>query len=322
MQGDMPIDPNLARVEELWFDDGGTIIQAETCIFRVSRAILAARSLIFKDIFTAPQSPPSESMDGCPIVRLTDSAADVTVFFKAIFDSEFFEPYPARTDLNAIIGVLRLSHKYDVAYLRRRALVHLSSGYRTVPPVIHEDTYLPTDGSWAPPSSASDFIRLIHLAREVSSPWILPPVFYTLTADFGTPEVAGNVLFHDLLSEDDRQKFLHGASLQASCVLDALCFLYEPATITGCTGPAGACAVERLHALKHVRVGLKAHRANPLHIFQFEPGSPVMGVCAVCFETLLDAYNQGRRAIWAQLPEMYGLPEWAELEQMRAAAVG
>ncbi|KAJ7261528.1 hypothetical protein C8J57DRAFT_1232389 [Mycena rebaudengoi] len=37
---------------------------------------------------------------------------------------------PAKTDLAAITGILRLSHKYDVQYLRK-ALLHLDTGYPT-----------------------------------------------------------------------------------------------------------------------------------------------------------------------------------------------
>ncbi|KAJ7500415.1 hypothetical protein B0H11DRAFT_1995256 [Mycena galericulata] len=320
------VHPNQPqRVEELWFDDGGIIIQAQDRIFRVSRAVLAARSAIFRDMFalSQPTKADPESIEGCActIVRLDDSAADVTVFFKAIFDSEFFEPYPARTDLNAIIGVLRLSHKYSIAYLRRRALIHLSSGYRTLPPVIHDDTYLPTDGSWAPPSSVEDLVRLIQLAREVSAPWILPPVFYALSADFGIPEVLSNALYHTLLSDDDQRNFLHGASLQAGYMLDSLRFLYEPATVAGCTGRDNACAIERLRALEQARARFQTYRANPLQIWRPDDWAPVTVICSVCFEALLRGYSQGRQAIWGRLPEMYGLPDWTELEHMRADAL-
>jgi hypothetical protein len=74
------------RVEELWFADSGLVVQAEQSLYRVSGAILAARSPVFKDMLSFTQPPDAETIDGCPVVRLPDSAADVTCFFKAIFD--------------------------------------------------------------------------------------------------------------------------------------------------------------------------------------------------------------------------------------------
>src|ERR1700761_61904 len=45
--------------------------------------------------------------------------------------SRFFQVFPARTTFAHLFGCLRLGHKYGVDYLRRRALGHLSSMFRT-----------------------------------------------------------------------------------------------------------------------------------------------------------------------------------------------
>jgi hypothetical protein len=82
----MDVGNTPTRVEELWFSDGGLVVQAEQSLYRVSGAILAARSPVFKDMLSFTQPPDAETIDGCPVVRLPDSAADVTCFFKAIFD--------------------------------------------------------------------------------------------------------------------------------------------------------------------------------------------------------------------------------------------
>ncbi|KAJ7132735.1 hypothetical protein C8R46DRAFT_818567, partial [Mycena filopes] len=124
----------LTRAEGLWFEDCGLIIQAETTLFRVSRDFLAMRSPVFGDMLALPTPKDAELMEGCPFVRLPDSAEDVTYFLKALIYSEFFEPYPAKTIFPIIAGVLRMSHKYQVDVLRKRALVHLSSLYPTTLP--------------------------------------------------------------------------------------------------------------------------------------------------------------------------------------------
>ncbi|KAJ7729834.1 hypothetical protein DFH07DRAFT_177261 [Mycena maculata] len=72
-----------------------------------------------------PQSQPH--VEGCPIVALHDSAIDAEYFLRAVFNSSFFELPPAPTTYPIVASVLRLSTKYEVAYLRQRALLHLAS---------------------------------------------------------------------------------------------------------------------------------------------------------------------------------------------------
>ncbi|KAF7353993.1 hypothetical protein MVEN_01086000 [Mycena venus] len=86
---------------------------------------------VFADMLAFPQPEDAETLDGCPVLHLDDSAADTMYFLKALFDYEFFAPYPAKTDFDAIHGVLRLGTKYRVEPLRRRALQHLSSAHPT-----------------------------------------------------------------------------------------------------------------------------------------------------------------------------------------------
>ncbi|KAJ6500966.1 hypothetical protein C8R45DRAFT_863808 [Mycena sanguinolenta] len=126
----------MERLPALWFPDGNLVICAGSVLFRVYRGILAARSPVFADILASPpfsstEDAETETLDGCPVLHLDDSAADTMYFLKAIFDYEFFAPYPAPTDFDAIHGVLRLGTKYRVAPLRRRALRHLSSAHPT-----------------------------------------------------------------------------------------------------------------------------------------------------------------------------------------------
>jgi hypothetical protein len=82
----------LVRVDDLWFPtDTVIVIRAENKIFRVSGGILAARSSVFRDMssFPQPKGGDTEQMDGIPIVRLHDSADDVEVFLRAIYDSRY-----------------------------------------------------------------------------------------------------------------------------------------------------------------------------------------------------------------------------------------
>jgi hypothetical protein len=72
---------------EPWFKDGNIVVEAEGQQFRVHRSILAAHSPIFEDVFAIPQpsaAHQSEHVDGCPVVKLSDTAQDLGYVLKAL----------------------------------------------------------------------------------------------------------------------------------------------------------------------------------------------------------------------------------------------
>jgi hypothetical protein len=75
----------LKRVDDLWFDDGSIVLQAESTQFRVHRSVLSTHSEIFRDMLAASQ--PVEEVEGCPVVRLPDSAEDWTHVLRALYDA-------------------------------------------------------------------------------------------------------------------------------------------------------------------------------------------------------------------------------------------
>lgn len=81
-----PDDTAIKRGDP-WFEDGNIVLQAETTQFKVYSGILSRQSEIFADMLTVPQPQSTEeSVEGCAVVRLTDSAQDWTHALKAIFE--------------------------------------------------------------------------------------------------------------------------------------------------------------------------------------------------------------------------------------------
>ncbi|KAJ7626161.1 hypothetical protein FB45DRAFT_836370 [Roridomyces roridus] len=117
----------FTRVADLWFSDGSLVIRAQDREFFVSGAVLAARSSVFSDILSMPQR--ASNSDEMPIVVLPDNSREVESFLRAIFDSSFFMPPPPPAAPGDLLGIARLSHKYDIQYLFRRALDHLARVY-------------------------------------------------------------------------------------------------------------------------------------------------------------------------------------------------
>ncbi|KAJ6630389.1 hypothetical protein B0H10DRAFT_2208051 [Mycena sp. CBHHK59/15] len=329
------------RVEGLWFPDGNLIVQAGNKLHRVYRGVLAARSPVFHDMLSFPQPPDSELVEGCPLVLLHDYPSEVTVFLKAIFDSDFFMPYPTKTDFLTMAGVLRLSHKYGVDYLRRRALVHLSSFYHTR--LSDRDAYFDeydeneNDSlslkapSWTwPEPPALSFLFLIQLAREVDAPWILPYTFYLVAASF---HALGVSVFHGTLyngmptklTEEDQLRFLRGYHIQKNAALaDILRFLYFPLHTLhndGCTTEA-QCIALRLGVFEPFRATYNANPCVPLDIWEVSDWDRLADICSVCLASLEQTHKEARQKFWDNLPKMYDFPGWAELETLRARDVG
>ncbi|KAJ7490879.1 hypothetical protein FB451DRAFT_1124445 [Mycena latifolia] len=324
------------RVQELWFEDGNLVIQAGNSQFRVYRGILAAHSPVFQDMLSFPQPPDSELVEGCPLVRLPDTETEVTDFLKAIFVPEYFPAFPSRTDFDTIVGCLRLSHKYGVDYLRRRALVHLSSAYHTT--LAEGDASLDSDScalkkmSWTDPDNSLPYeIFVIELAREVDVLWILPAAFYELSNAYSRGKL-GREIFHGAvykgistnLSAQDQLSFSAGHRIQSSTTTASILqFLSNPLEIAGCTSitPHG-CTAERLRILGYSLQMNMLYPFMPLDVWGTEDWEMLENVCPTCLTVLRRKHQDARQAFWDMLPDIYGLPPWDELITMKVAAIG
>ena len=78
---DATVPYTLQRHPDFWFDDGTIILVAQQTGFRVYRGLLASQSTVFSDMLSASSSSFDESLDGCPIVQLTDSPQDLAYLF-------------------------------------------------------------------------------------------------------------------------------------------------------------------------------------------------------------------------------------------------
>jgi hypothetical protein len=76
-----------ARRSQPWFEDGNIILEAEATQFRVYRGILAANSVIFKDMFEFGKPTNEGSVEGCPLVQLSDSAEDLQYVLEVLYNA-------------------------------------------------------------------------------------------------------------------------------------------------------------------------------------------------------------------------------------------
>ncbi|KAJ7749936.1 hypothetical protein B0H16DRAFT_1318922 [Mycena metata] len=333
MSTEQTTDPTPARPsttpsnDGLWFKDGTLVIQAGSLSFRVYSGLLAETSPIFHDMLQVPQPEAGDLVEGCPVVRLSDNEQDVRCFLKAIFDYDFFVPFPAKTEFNTIIGILRLSTKYLVEPLRKRALGHLASAFPSDPM-----KYSPPTQSWV--SEPRGWMRVLLLAREMSLDWVLPLAFYRTCArslhgdlmnGMDITQSDGTTL-HLELSPSDKTICLEQANLLARAPSSAMLnFLWEPRLIPGCTGvnetQKEKCARARVAARKNA----EQWRTEDFPPFPLTLWLPTdwkdLKVCSGCLAAMKGTHEQAMRSFWDGLPQRFGLPEWAVLEQRRKDAL-
>ncbi|KAJ7184445.1 hypothetical protein C8R46DRAFT_1064092 [Mycena filopes] len=314
------------RVIDLWFEDGNVVIQAEDYQFCLFKSFLTTRSPIFNDTFSIPQPEDAERINGCPVLRIHDSATDAAHFFKAIFDSETFLPPPAATSFEKVAAILRLSTKYDVAYLRRRALAHLSSGYPTTLAEWRSDD--PNSGATFP-VLPSDALATINLAREAACPWVLPTALYDYCKFTGPGEIFGGTLQDGVLlalCAADKQLCLEAreAQREASKDLEAA-FLAAPLPEDCGAGDGGGadggCLGSRLVWLRYLnKLRQDGFWLDPTE--EWEHWDVFGGhVCTPCLRACERKYEDTREAVWLSIPAMFKLPGWPELERERRAAL-
>lgn len=244
----------------------------------------------------------------------------------------YFMPYPIQSDLHTILGCLGLSHKYGVDYLRRRALIHLSSGHRTTLSALdasYSEVLTLHWASWDVRLEAGAFILIIELARAVDALWILPHAFYMLS---NALKELGTNIFHGILyngvranlSMEDQQSFMRGYHIQRDSTLkDVLRFFFDPVDVEGCADQT-LCLAERLRVFNEFRHVIDMNPCVPLGIWDSDDWERLDDdeLCATCLTALKKIHQDARQAFWDKLPDIYGLPAWEELEKMKTAAIG
>ncbi|KAF7305459.1 BTB domain-containing protein [Mycena chlorophos] len=320
------MDQDVVHADGLYFADCGLIIQAENTLFRISRDFLALNSTVFRDMLTLPTPQEAESIDGAPLVRLPDAAKDVEYMLKALLYSDFFYPPPLPTTLDTLVRILRMSHKYDIPTLRKRAFAHLDAMH---PTSLEAHSALPKGtATWftgAQPTG-SECLEVLLLARQFSLDWILPLAYYRVCMYTSDLEIIDSAL----LPSEEKAALVTGCRmLQARDTPRVLAFLeVEEDEFCEDVAPSTGCASIRNNirlAIKYASTGRDPHaevKDNlPLEVWvESNWEDSFDNLCRNCKIGWRRNYASRKAQFWASLPSIFGLPGWTELEQSKALA--
>ncbi|KAJ6458041.1 hypothetical protein C8R47DRAFT_1163669 [Mycena vitilis] len=258
-----------------------------------------------------PSGIEMELYEGNPVVNLSDSASDVDAFLTAILDSSYFMPAPEPIELYAVLGILRLAHKYDVPYLFLRALKRLSiqNGVQSAEEYVKRDP----DYMGGKKDYFRSCIKVIQALTEVGALWLLPVAYYDMCS------MSQAFLLQN--AEGHETTVLTCMAAQAAMRRGTAAvnrFLTTPSN-PRCTNHLN-CDFFRRNALdgyfSEVRAG---DDLEPLT--NWNEDSILGNFCTHCGAVASALYGEALQEFWDDLPNIFGLPPWPELHSMQDAVM-
>lgn len=196
-------------------------------------------------------------------------------------------------------GILRISTKYNLVRLRRKCISVLQTKF---PSTLAEcDALLSSGYKYV----SSTIVRAIPLARETNVPQILPWAFY-----IATNINAGALLDDPILSWRDKALCLAGKDLLwQSQKTKTHSFIFELLRAPGCLYN---CQPRLPQAMNWRRT--EELRANP-HPLQEYDDWEALKVCVRCLEAVQMQHQAGREKVWDELPKIFQLGSWDEIQR-------
>ncbi|KAL1742645.1 hypothetical protein HDZ31DRAFT_65796 [Schizophyllum fasciatum] len=326
----IPAPLKATPVQDLFFQDGNIVLQAEKTLFRLYKGFLASKSTVFRDMLAFPQPEGrGRTLLGCPVVEMYDNSEDATHFLRALSDPSYLLPGKP-TSFAEVAAVLRLANKYDTPFLVERAVAHVAS------------VYPPTLAGWARRNEERTVRRapylcvaVLQLAREqpAALTCVLPQVLYACADGLSVAEIFDGVDFcYGVASEDgvradeeesaeagrgkgvrrvvlcpaDQRAVLRGREelLQAKRVR---LYAFLTSLSAGCGGHA--CREEKLKCFAKVQWDAAVFDSAE----DFDWRCFEQRVCKRCFSEGRAAHDIALEGLWNELPRFFDLPKWEAL---------
>ncbi|TFK84648.1 hypothetical protein K466DRAFT_496212 [Polyporus arcularius HHB13444] len=307
------------RDADIWFEDGNVAILAGYTVFRVHKGQLSRHSDIFDGLFRIPQAPASDiapslgivdSMEGCPIVTVSDTAFDFKHLLHALYDSaEYLNPM-VDIPFYVLAALARMAHKYQVDWLLAEATRRLKTAFSD------QFTMWPGDLSTSCVSlQDNDAVEAFNLFRRIDRLDMLPAAFYACCqmdlSDLvhGVIHVTGAVV--EKLDVDDLERCLKARrEMKESHVKLALTLFRDPLSPTCPTekrcgdvcGDCHSCDMEEYYFVADANI-LGPHFSE--YIESYMEDDPAF--CDGCAQMLKDRDLAARLSAWRSLPGYAGV---------------
>ncbi|KAF8216788.1 hypothetical protein K438DRAFT_1747955 [Mycena galopus ATCC 62051] len=277
---------------ELWNRDGSVVLQAENTQFRVHWSVLERNSSVFREMQGLPQPPEQPTVEGCPVVTLSDDPVDLEFLLKVLtFLKQSALPLP-------IIGALiRLGRKYDFQDLFHSAVTHLTSEY---PATLEEYDAMSDDFKTIEWYLGVHF-DVISLASENNILSVLPCAYSCILKAFDL-----NELFDGIARRDGTVASLSGLDFRRCVVARERLLIkqFQPGYTLGWAPSVkwdfGDCTASAQCPL--MREALLRKYLDDADIWALIPPSLSrswqLALCPACVRHLVQCMTAGRKKIW------------------------
>jgi hypothetical protein len=223
-----------------------------------------------------------------------------------------------QTTITIVIAVLRLSTKYDVKYLRQRALNHLDTLYP-----LTLTTFDMRQKSRTMPWRLNTAFYVADLAHQLGMEWLLPSALYCVCAcpleDLAQGYVwEGESIQMDMVNKVRCLKALSELGNREN--RDVLGFLTVK-EVEGCRTP-DKCRKGRLEMLRRLNAE-RRRTIDPLGVMHPKQEKWRLygaSVCKICGKEGKRAYGEGKMKLWGALPGIFGLQDWEVLTRSKLEA--
>ncbi|KZP11116.1 hypothetical protein FIBSPDRAFT_1050937 [Athelia psychrophila] len=300
---------------DIWYDDGNVILQAQGTQFRVHKSLLAQSSSVFNDMFSFPQPPATDAglVEGCPVVHLSDSAAEVRYILQAIFQRE--HTAGENMPLPVLSAFLRLGSKYDIQKLNIQARKKL---FQNFPSTLAADDALDTHFHGIEKPTEEPYVELLLIARSAGLLSILPRVLYECCETCPASQIRKdgfNINGSTVqLSLSEQVTLLAGQIAMRDALAATTYQWFDQDVATASCATPGPCQTIRKNTYLEI---LTSTSAGGLDDWSWPETMLIGEFCQHCAAVAPTKHAAGRERFWEQLPDFFDLPSWDELLKER-----
>ncbi|KAF7370411.1 BTB domain-containing protein [Mycena sanguinolenta] len=296
----------IMKNSNFWFRDGSIVLQAANTQFRVHWSVLARHSSVFRDMQELPQPSDEPTVDGCPVIHLSDDPTDMEYILNMLYNPAFLAQ--KTLPLAAIGALIRLGRKYDFEELVQLAAARITS---ETPTTLKEyDTFEP-DYQAIVYYPGLEF-DIVTLASENNLLSILPFTYYDIVRANSLVR-----LFKRIGKRDGTMAAWPLTHLRRCVIARERLLLkqFELGYTLGwarkwefddeCTDPS-SCRKSRETITWDYRSFIASLIPLPF-LAQFK-------LCTACRKHATEAMAAGREKMWQELPQIFDLPPWDQLK--------
>ncbi|KAJ3532840.1 hypothetical protein NMY22_g7578 [Coprinellus aureogranulatus] len=331
------------KSDKLWFEDGSVVLQAENVQFKVHRSILAKHSTVFADLFKVPHPASEPTIEGCPLVHLQDSAEDLKHVLLMLYGDRDYSDKDKAPHFLVVAAMLRLGKKFDIEHLKTEALSRLKAEF----PTTLDEFCRVCDAGWTRIDCRFDETyddrwkvrcALIRLALECGVQSVLPALYMHMMAMdlVRSPKlnVHWKLISDRVIPAQDNLLALPLAKVYnipyealRSCIsgrdqlMEARAqhvhrWIREVGSFSSCK-TKHKCSNASRNLVGYIWDDLSGvwNVLCPWEDFKQDliQEDALKELCDPCLQYAKRAHEDGRRAVWAQLPTYFRLPLWKDL---------